>query len=210
MTRWNLAAAVAVALALGLGGRAVAQTPASGHTTQTKVYRFSDLSSVDGSYSQLIRGNGLVAMELATGGLEPEAPYTTWWVIFNTPEGCIGACDLDDLFFPDGTLNINPNANISMLFADGAMSDADGNISFSAILPVGRALGELLAGPGLVDPRRAEIHLVVRAHGPLDLSRAYEQLSTFEPHPILGGTCVPCEDVQFAMHLPVTARALGR
>ena len=46
----------------------------------------SDFSSVEGSYSQLSRGNGLVAMELATGGLAPEAPYTAWWVFFNNPE----------------------------------------------------------------------------------------------------------------------------
>lgn len=210
MNRWNMAAAIAVALVIGIADNVIAQTPSSAHTSETTAYRFSDFSAVEGSYSQLIRGNGLVTMELTTGGLEPEAPYTTWWVIFNTPAGCSAACDLDDLFNPDGTLNLNPNANISMLFADGAMTDADGNVNFNAVLPVGRALGELLAGPGLVDPRKAEIHIVVRAHGPLDPIRAYEQLSTFEPHPILGGTCVLCEDVQVTIHLPITVRAAQR
>lgn len=205
-----LSTAAIAAFTLTIAADAFAQASTSAHTTGAAVYRFIDGQAVDGGYSRLIRGNDMAAMEMATGGLEPEAPYTTWWVIFNTPQGCIDACDLGDLFYPDGTLNLNPAANISMLFADGAMTDADGNITFSAILPVGRVLGQLLAGPGLVDPRKAEVHLVVRAHGPLDPTRAYEQLSTFEPHPVLGGTCVPCEDVQFSVHLPVTGRALQR
>lgn len=205
MNRWNLSAAAVATLVIAVSGHAFAQAPTSAHTSESHVYRFSDFSAVEGGYSRLIRGNDMVAMELASSGLEPEAPYTTWWVVFNTPQGCSEACDLDDIFNPDGTVNLNPAANISMLFADGAMTDADGTISFSAILPVGRVLGELLAGPGLVDPRKAEVHLVIRAHGPLDPNRAYEQLSTFEPHPILGGDCVLCEDVQFAVHLPVNA-----
>jgi hypothetical protein len=139
-------------------------------------------------------------MELATSDLVPNAPYTTWWVIFNTPKGCSAQCGEDDIFNPDGTVNLNPDANISILFADGAMSDADGRISFSAILPVGRALGQVIAGPGLIDALKAEVHIVVRAHGPLDANRAYEQLTTFEPHPIIGGDCDLCHDVQFAVH----------
>jgi hypothetical protein len=210
MDRQKLPVAIAVGLVIALAGDVFAQSPSSAHTSETAVYRFSDLSAVDGSYSRLVRGNGIISMELATNGLEPDAPYTTWWVIFNTPEGCYADCDLDDLFNPDGTLNLNPSANISMLFADGAMTDAEGRISFSAILPAARALGEVLVWSGVVDVRKAEVHLVVRAHGPLEPGRAYEQLSTFEPHPILGGTCALCEDVQFTVHLPVTARANQR
>jgi hypothetical protein len=197
----------ALALVFAAGAPADAQAPGSAHTTDSGIYRFADFSGVEGAYSRLVRTNAMISMELATGGLEPDAPYTTWWVVFNRPERCYDACDLDDLFNPDGTMNLNPAASISVLFADGAMTDADGNITFNAILPVGRTLGEVIAGPGLLDSRKAEVHIVVRAHGPLDPSRAWVQLTTFEPAPIHGGTCVLCEDVQFAVHLPVTARA---
>jgi hypothetical protein len=207
MSRSHLVVILQLALAGAMGGHASAQAPASAHTSETTVLRLSDFSEVPGTYSRLIRGNNVITMELATSELEPDAPYTTWWVIFNTPRGCSGgACGPDDIFNPDGTVNLNPAANISMLFADGAMSDASGRIIFTAVLPVGSALGEVLAGSTWFDTRKAEVHIVVRGHGPLDPSRAYAQLTTFEPHPVLGGTCVPCEDVQAAVHLPVFIR----
>ena len=177
-----------------------AQTPEG--VSSSPVYRFADMSEVEGGSSRLIRSADAVSMELQTVALEPNAPYTIWWVVFNQPENCSGACNGDDLFNADGTLNLNEGANVSILFADGAMSAADGAGSFTAVLPEGRQLGELVLGPGLVDSTTAEVHLVVRSHGPTDLSRLYEQLSTFEPGPLLGGTCAVCQDQHFAVHRP--------
>ena len=178
-------------------GYALAQSPNSAHSSESVVHRFADASEIDGSYSQLIRIKDAVAMEISTIELEADAPYTAWWVVFNTPQGCSEACNEDDIFDADGNMSLNPEANISILFADGAMSDADGNASFSATLPEGRTLGEVLAGPGLTDAKGAEIHLVVRYHGEFDAARAYEQLSTFEP------TCEACADVQFVVYQAV-------
>ena len=147
----------------------------------------------------------MMVMEFATSGLEPNAPYTTWWVVFNNPEKCSDACNEDDIFNADGNLNINPDANISILFADGAMSDAEGNVNFNAILPEGRTLGQVVVGPGLVDASSAEVHPVVRAHGLTDLARLYEQISTFEAHPAIGGSCEVCEDGSFRCPLTSTS-----
>lgn len=174
----------------------LAQSPNSAHSSESSVFRFADASEIDGSNSQLIRIKDAVAMEISTIELEPNAPYTAWWVVFNTPQGCSEACGEDDIFDADGNMSLNPEANISVLFADGAMSDSYGNASFSATLPEGRTLGEVLAGPGLTNARKAEVHLVVRDHGDVDPDRIYEQLSTFEP------TCADCADVQFAIHQP--------
>lgn len=196
-----LVAAVVIALA-AVAAYVLARSPDPAHNSETSVFRFADMSEVDGASSRLVRSADAVAMEFATSGLEPGAPYTAWWVVFNTPEGCSEACNEDDIFNPDGTLNLNPEANISILFADGAMTDAEGDAGFSAVLPAGRPLGEVVTGPGLSDAGKAEVHVVVRAHGPLDPSRAYAQLSTFEPHPTLGGNCAECRDVQFAVHQP--------
>ena len=93
-------------------------------------------------------------------------------------------------------MSLNKAASISILFADGAMTDAEGNGNFSALLTENRPSGQVLAGPGLTNTQNAEVHLVVRAHGELVPSLAYEQLS-------YGKHCTDCfiEDVQFAIHL---------
>ena len=192
-----LALLIIVAASHGVGQAGRPSTESS-----SSVYRFEDLSEIDGAVSRLVRTDDAIAMELHTHGLEPNAAYTVWWVIFNSPQGCSEPCDLDDLFNADGTMNVNPDAAISVLWADGAISTEDGRASFSGLLPQGRPLGEVVFGPGLVDAYTAEVHLVVRSHGPADLGRLYLQLHTFEPHPILGGDCVPCQDQHFSVHLP--------
>ncbi|MFQ6027722.1 MAG: hypothetical protein ACE5Q6_09545, partial [Dehalococcoidia bacterium] len=66
--------------------------------------------------------------------------------------------------------------------------------------------------PGLYDAEKAEVHLVVRDHGPVIPLMEQAQLSTF------GGACNAetdptgvgplgdnsCADVQFAIHIPVS------
>ena len=164
--------------------------------SETSVFNFADKSEVSGTYSQLVRNDNTIAMELRTSNLEPKAPYTIWWVVFNNPEACSEDCDEDDIFGEDGKMSLNEAANISILFADGAMTDAEGNGNFSALLTENRPFGQVLAGPGLTDTQNAEVHLVVRSHGELVPSLVYEQLS-------YGKHCADCfkEDVQYAIHL---------
>ncbi len=193
-----------VRLALAIVLATAAATVAFGQdgVGTSSVTRFADMTEVQGAGSTLIRTDAAVSIVLTTSGLEPLAPYTIWWVVFNEPAACLGPCDEDDLFNPDGTMNINEAADISILYADGALSDDAGNAAFSAVLLVGAPLGEVVYGPGLRDAHAAEIHVVVRSHGPLDPERAFAQLSTFEPHPTIGGDCALCADQQFAVHLP--------
>ncbi len=165
--------------------------------SETSVFNYGTAIEVEGSYSQLIRSENTIAMELRTSGLNPKMPHTAWWVIFNSPEACSGVCNADDIFGEDGKMSLNEAANISILFADGAMSDAEGNGNFSALLTQDRPFGQVLAGPGLTDTQNAEVHLVIREHGELKPDLAYEQLS-------LGKSCADCykKDVQFTIHLP--------
>lgn len=188
--------ALVLAALTGLTLVAVAQTPVAATLSQESVFRFVDASAVDGSASHLIRTDDAIAMEVSTDGLVANAPYTAWWVIFNTPAGCSDDCGEDDIFAEDGSMDLNPDATISILFADGAVTDANGAARFSALLEEGRPLGEVLAGPGLTDAQGAEVHLVVRAHGALDADRLWEQLTTFEME------CPACEDVQFVVYKP--------
>ena len=172
-------------------GISFAQSP-----SETTVFNYTDATEIANTYSQLIRGETTVAMELRTSGLMPKAPYTVWWVVFNEPDACSDACDGDDIFAEDGSMSLNEAAEISILFADGAMSDGEGSGNFSAVLTEDRPFGQVLVGPGLKDAQKAEVHLVVRTHGDLNPELAYEQLSQ-------GAACADCfkKDVQFAIHL---------
>jgi hypothetical protein len=93
-------------------------------------------------------------------------------VVWNTPEGCAEPfqCAEGDLF--------NPEAGLAIGFAGGGIVDQAGDpFRVKGDLEVGTALegfpypefsaaGLALTETTLVDSRHAEIHLVVRSHGP--------------------------------------------
>lgn len=143
--------------------------------------------------SQLVRSKSSVTMNIWTTGLDAGAAYTVWWVIFNDPAFCDGRCDGTDLG--------NPDVQGAVIGATGHVVGSTGTASFSASLREGDTRGDQPFGlpgdpGGLVDAMNAEIHLVVRTHGPVIPRRVYEQISTFA-----GGCDVNvCEDQQFAIH----------
>jgi hypothetical protein len=171
------------------------------------VQYFSDASEVRGAWSKLIRIDNGIAVEVHTSDLEEGFAYTVWWVIFNVPSACspdpegdanTPVCGEDDIFNADGDMAPNPDANISIAWATGNIVGEGGMATFSAYLQKGHAPGEVLTGPGLADPRGAEVHMVVRSHGRVSPYRntLYEQLNSFEM------TCRACEDYQFSIHMP--------
>jgi hypothetical protein len=145
--------------------------------------------------SNLVRTNHGVSMTLRTSGLEPGA-YTNWFVIFNHPENC-GS-------FPCGEADVDPadvnGVGSSVLFATGNVVGSSGRGGFAAHLSEGNTKGALF-GPGLLDARAAEVHLVVRYHGPMIPALMPAQINS------INGGCnalglVDCEDVQAAVHVP--------
>ena len=144
--------------------------------------------------SKLVRTNHGVSMTIDTNGLEPGA-YTNWFVIFNHPENCAT--------FPCGEGDVDPGdgngVGSSVLFATGNVVDSSGLGGFAAHLSEGNTKGALF-GPGLLDARAAEVHLVVRYHGPMIPALMPAQINS------VGGGCGPglfaCEDVQAAVHVP--------
>lgn len=128
----------------------------------------------------LKRGTDWIEVDIRTSGL-PAGAYTVWWVIFDTPAGCSDDCGEDDLF--------NEDANVSAFFATGGVVDEEGTATFVARHRVGGGLGEPdiqhILGDGSLDPSRAEIHNVIKYHGPAsgDPETLQAQLST------LGGSC---------------------
>jgi hypothetical protein len=144
--------------------------------------------------SSLVRTRHGVSMTLNTNMLDP-GTYTNWFVIFNDP----GACAT----FPCTGADVDPsNANgvgSSVLFATGNVVGASGNGGFAAHLSEGDTTGALF-GPGLLDSRAAEVHLIVRYHGPVIPALMPAQINSVD------GGCGPmlfdCDDVQAAVHLP--------
>jgi len=126
--------------------------------------------------AQLTRTDQGVNLTVDTTLLDAGAAYTLWWIIFNNP----GACDpagCSDLDF--GTAAVEA----SVMNATGRVADGTGNATFSAFLPAGfmhtepvSGNGRQLFGPGLQNAAGAEIHVVIRCHGPW--SGNVEQIST--------------------------------
>ena len=201
-----------LSVALLLVGASVTTAQDDGVSTTT-VHYFSDASEVEDAWSTLSRYEGGVIATLHTSDLTPNEVVTMWWVVFNEPANCSDACGEDDIFvFEDDEMVIDENgpvfnveqheaAQISVLGGTGNVIGDNGEGHFSAVLPAGPN-PNLLFGATLLNPMTAEIHLVLRAHGPMDPATLDAAIISFN------GGCAddfpnePCEDVQFAVHLP--------
>ena len=191
---------------------------AEGVDTTTTVHKFSDESVVKDGTALLTRLKSGVSMQLSTVGLTPRDAVTVWWVVFNAPGQCSdGECGENDIFNldADGKFILNDDgsppingagleaAQISALRADGHVIDRDGAAQFRSHLPVG-AVSEAIFGPGLQKPMAAEVHLIVRTHGPAAAGKIDSMLYN------INGGCEgafpnpPCEDVQFAVFKPAS------
>lgn len=128
----------------------------------------------------------------------PPGAYTNWWVIFNDPTACSGGCGADDFGL----------SSASVLFARGGVVGDDGKTEFEAHLEEGNSPGQVLFGPGLTDAEAAEVHYVIRFHGPTNTNdegvTLEDMITTF------GGGCnntgneegdgnYPCWDPQVAV-----------
>jgi hypothetical protein len=162
-------------------------------TSAQPVLGFADQSLVRRAGSTLVRTSEGAYMSLHSFDLIPGNAYSTWWVFFNRPRECGSRpCSLSDLE--------NPAAQPSVVNATGRVVGPGGTADFGAFIRKGDTEGAVF-GPGLLDPMKAEIHLVVRTHGPAavdDPQRLREQLTTFN------GGCPPntCEDLQISIHRP--------
>lgn len=125
-------------------------------------------------------GNG-VTINFKTSGLTPGYAYTLWWVIWNKPENCIepGACTETDFA---NALNVE----VQLLYASGHVAGNNGKGNFSAHLKENDDSGsvhELFGLPnfgGLQDAKTAEIHAVIRSHGPKIPGLTNEQINSYE------------------------------
>ena len=179
--------------------------PVQAEARATKADVLTDPGEVKVGHAKLKRTASGIMFDLHTTMLGPDVAYTIWWIVFNNPEACVGGCGGDDLG--------NADVEGSVLFATGRVANAWGEGWFTAFLPkgfvrlnrteTGRERHRL--GPGLQNVKGAEIHLVIRGHGPaLSGAALVEQLATFNGgciNPPGGGDVENdnCIDVQFAV-----------
>ena len=171
-----------------------------------------DFTEVLGT-STLRRTNNRIRVDFETSDLIEGHAYTLWWVIWNRPENCggfPGPCTDQDLAVAD-------QVELELLFTgNGFIADENGTVSFSASLKeneVSESVNALFGLPsfgGLLDARAAEVHVVIRSHGPAIEGMEYEQISSYE-----GGCAVnfppfteiphetgECGDIQAAVFQP--------
>ena len=160
--------------------------------------------------SDLVRTIDDISMNIDTTDL-PIGAYTVWWVIFNNPAGCSdGECGENDVLPPPGTAE----AEVSALWATGGIVGPDRGGHFSARLGVGKdaAPGQVLFGDGVTNPMGAEVHIIVRYHGPAmwdDADTLKSQMYTFQgfctPGSSMGvgtdQTAFACYEPQATMHM---------
>lgn len=176
-----------------------------------------DLKVIENGEAVLTRMKHGLSVTFTTAELDPNHVYTLWWIIMDEPENCTNnTCSFDDIFLmdEDGRYILDedelrqPNfvqrelVMISNLSGHGTIGLEDGTAVFRAHLPIGDLSGANLFGPGLHNPMSAEVHIIIRTHGPAIPEILAEQL--MEPW----GGCPdrldrsPCEDIQVAFFYP--------
>ncbi len=161
------------------------------------VLNFSDHTVVPATGTMLVRNRDNVFATMHTSGLTAGTAVTFWWAFFNNPHNCATRpCTPADL--------ANPAVQGSVANGGGKIIGIDGTATYGAFRSTGDTTGVfpgLGTGQGLLDPLRAEIHLVTRTHGPANLADPVmlgQQLSLFN------GGCPPntCANVQASIHQP--------
>lgn len=170
-------------------------------------------SVVAGADATLIRHGDGISFTFTGAGLTAGNAYTIWFVAFNSPEACtapmtdgataISLCGVADLLADRG----DPTA----VWSAGHVVGGSGKATWGGRLAAGdisgcTERGQLACNDGLTDPHGAEVHLVLRTHGPMIPELVNEQIHSFNegcyPGQPNAGPPAPCTNVQYAAFMP--------
>ncbi len=186
-------AAVVLVLAGGLPLTAIADDPDRTYQT-ANIFDLSTGFDVAGA-ATLTRTEDSVTARIYTSDLDTGAAYTIWWVVWNDPSQCVGICGDEDADF-----GVTGN---SVFYGGGFVTGADGtaNVSVTVVADDLAAGIDVLLGNGLDEENGfgAEMHLVLRTHGNIQVGMADLQIGSFN------GGCPPnsCTDTQAVVFAPV-------
>lgn len=178
------------ALAAALVVAAVASAAPASRDVSAVHAMVAGLPTVEGD-TALVRNDNGAAASVHASGLVPGTVATVWWVVFNNPAACtwgaqpfgpngfggdgVFRCALGDVLF-------NALALPSVQFAAGHVIGGSGEADYGGYLGEGDTDGcasPALPCNGLLDSRTADVHLVIRTHGPAIPGLVDEQLGTF-------------------------------
>lgn len=131
---------------------------------------------------------------------KPKNATTNWWLVFNDPSRCTAPCDRDDVLAQRLMQTDHPAyGTIGLHWATGHIATS-GTWSSAAILWEDNTENRVFGEP-LWDAEAAEIHLIVRAHGPAK-NLSPEEL--VDAQTMVNGGCPPnqCSDAQAAAFPP--------
>lgn len=144
------------------------------------IFNVVDGFAISGS-SNLRRNKNTISMNYKVEDLTPGYAYTVWWVIWNNPESCStpNACIEPDFAIAD-------DVKVEVLYAAGNVVGGSGKGNFSGSLKENDTSGSinesvfgLPSYGGLLDAQNAEVHLVLRSHGPAIPGEVNEQINTY-------------------------------
>ena len=155
--------------------------------------------------STVMRNNDGVYWNISTSSLTPGEVVTLWVAFFNNPQFCnqmVPGCDPSDLN--------NLLVQGSLQWAGGAIVGANGRADFSGFLGLYDNTGFFILpgfthqpnpAPGLINPRGADVHLVIRRHGQAssDPATLQAQLNSFTGGCNVAGACA---NIQASIHEP--------
>jgi len=118
----------------------------------------------------LARHEGGATVSGTASNLDPGETYTVWWVFFNSPDFCVNAGDADALDAKCAADDL-AGAQVALVgssfgFCTGFIPDANGAATWSCERFIGQNGEGFELGDGLQNPEEAEVHMVIRTHGP--------------------------------------------
>ena len=154
------------------------------------VVNLPDFTPVAGASSKIVRNDDGVTVSVSTT-VDP-GTYTMWMLLWNDPDSCTGG----------GGLNCNPTMDDPpdcVLFTAGHVVGNKGTLNYTGhrdVFDTSGFIGGVACADGLTNPQGADIHLIIRSHGPKLPGQVTLQIST------VGGGCDvnECADVQAAAH----------
>jgi hypothetical protein len=135
-------------------------------------------ATIPSAGSTLFRTKDGVYFDFHSSSIGAGTAVSAWMAVFNNPEYCATSpCTPADFD--------NPKTDATLLNTGGVVVGPDRKLVFGAFRAVGDITGarpNFGTGNGLLQPLTAEIHLVLRSHGPaflMDPAALEEQLTTF-------------------------------
>ena len=202
---WNMKGSVIGRCLLGAIPLILGVTANAASMSTNPVLSFSD-DDMHGTSVMVRNPGGVTASLSAHSGVPSGDAVTMWFIVFNNPDNCTSS-NLEEpgVFFcgENDVFNTPDPAEVAILYGVGHVVGNGGQVHLSASLQEGdnsgaETFGGFYTSDTLQDAEAAEIHLIVRGHGPANHGRGVRnQIRTgqFECEDV-------CADLLFSEHAP--------